>query len=110
MSFFSYNVIRRRAIFVFNQNKITMKKLFYSFIFFMIFQSSYAQPGSVDLSFGNNGSIIYNDNFIISNSLIQPDGKIAVMGYEAGVANAVIKRYHLDGGWITSFKFHWGLL
>lgn len=86
-----------------------MKKLFYSFIFFMIFQSSYAQPGSIDLSFGNNGSIVYNDNFIITSTLIQPDGKIVVAGYEAGVANAVIKRYHLDGSLDTSFQFQSGI-
>jgi|GEM_PF-2442720 len=86
-----------------------MKNLIYIFIFGLFSQSLFSQAGSVDASFGTNGSIVYNDDFIVSGSLIQPDGKIVVSGYESGITNAIVKRYNEDGSVDNSFNFRPGI-
>ncbi len=83
-----------------------MKKLIYLFILGIVSQTlAFSQAGSVDSSFGVNGSIVYKDNVTVTGSLIQPDGKIVVTGYEAGIANAVMNRYNADGSVDNSFNF-----
>lgn len=87
-----------------------MKRLAYFFILGIASQALvFSQAGNIDTTFGINGSIQYNDAFVVTSSLIQPDGKIIVTGYQAGIANAVMKRYNEDGSEDITFNFQCGI-
>ena len=60
-------------------------------IVFFCNQNIYAQAGSLDPSFGNNG-IVYNDKHDPYGYALQADGKILVAGYDF-----IIDRYNEDG-------------
>ena len=79
-----------------------MKKQYIFFILLLsicLFSNSFvfAQAGTLDPSFGNNG-IVYNDDFDPGDYSLQSDGKILVAGY----AN-FIERFNEDGSKDLSF-------
>ncbi|MCC6725294.1 MAG: T9SS type A sorting domain-containing protein [Saprospiraceae bacterium] len=75
----------------------------YFFLLFVLHQSLYAQPGSLDNGFGNGGIIITNisgtSNDFASSTAIQPDGKILVGGTTStgSTADFAVVRYLADG-------------
>jgi len=86
-------------------------KTFAAFLssFFLIFMlvPAQAQPGSLDETFGNGGTITIPapDDELSFTGLIQPDGKILLAGYQEinNSRNFYCARYNSDGFLDTGF-------
>jgi len=70
--------------------------------------NSYAQDGSLDLSFGTNGKVITNIGSIydqITSIALQSDGKIVVAGYSSPIMypDFALARYYTNGTLDNSF-------
>jgi len=85
-----------------------MKKILVFFLFFMAFFSGFAQPGTLDNTFGTAGIVItslgLNDGEACAMA-IQPDGKIILVGHSWLSYDEVIAvvRYMPDGSLDNSF-------
>ena len=81
-----------------------MKNIFKILIVFVSFfttkQNIYAQAGTLDPTFGDDGIIIVNANRGANYSIIQPDGKIILMSSYFGVN---LDRLNADGTYDESF-------
>ncbi len=93
-----------------NQNRIKMKNLYLSSIFWVsVFTAGLlAQPGTLDPSFGGDGKVTTDlgggDDRAFSVA-IQPDGKIVVAGdsYNGQDRDFALARYNIDGPFDNSF-------
>jgi len=63
-------------------------------------QNIYAQAGTLDATFGDGGFVIEDSFSTDSHSIILPDGKILLIGGNAGLA---VDRFNQDGSYDESF-------
>ncbi len=78
-----------------------MKTLFFILSFIVCLSFSFAQPGTLDESFGTKGKVLYQDgmtNLTLGVNCIQKDGKILQAG-----SRVIIARYNEDGTLDLSF-------
>jgi uncharacterized delta-60 repeat protein len=83
-------------------------KLHFLFLFIIVFQSSYTQTVSLDLTFGTNGKVTnaFNPNGDFGGiTKIQSDGKIIYVGFKTYSLNGniFISRFNSNGTLDTSF-------
>lgn len=80
-----------------------MKKLLLSFVALFYSFCNYAQ--SVDLTFGNNGTVAQLNNGSYFTPTLLPDGKIILSGNydENGISKAVILKLNMDGSLDQTF-------
>ena len=86
--------------------KTYMKSLIYLFLFSITVIIGKAQPGSLDLGFGNNGVVITGEGYNYCNAAaLQADGKIIQAGSGAygGAGGFFLIRYLPDGSIDASF-------
>lgn len=101
--------IKANTIYIFMKNSF-FALLGCSVLALLAGKSLHAQPGTPDLSFGNNGMVVtdfgtqneFNEGYTV---LVQPDGKIIVGGYvnANGSDNIAAIRYNANGTLDTAF-------
>lgn len=71
-----------------------------AFLIILIFcnQKMYAQQGTLDLTFGDSGTVVVEKPFFVGRSLIQPDGKIIMLS-----SGSVLDRFNPDGSYDQTF-------
>ena len=80
-----------------------MKPFFLAGLFNLVALLTCAQPGTLDASFGNGGKVLTNvdqTRNVTNSVLVQPDGKIVVVGYCTPVDYSgyfTLVRYNADG-------------
>lgn len=80
-----------------------MKPYLLASLFSLVTLLTYSQPGSIDASFGNGGKVLTNvdqTRNVTNSVLVQPDGKIVVVGYCTPVDYSgyfTLVRYNPDG-------------
>ncbi len=81
-----------------------MKLYFTSFLLLFVFVL-YAQPGTVDKTYGvnNTGTVSVSTQLYAISSAMQPDNKIVIGGSGSSVGEFFISLYNKDGGVDTSF-------
>ncbi len=80
--------------------KPILKSLIVLCTFFFSSTILHAQPGTLDQSFGNGGYIFTPTLSHTHHSILQPDGKIVVMGLTAGLT---LDRFNMDGSIDSGF-------
>ncbi len=86
-----------------------MKSIFISTILILLYSQLTAQPGTLDKSFGEGGTVISTYSGEIYSSVLQPDGKIVVGGrgdyYKDGklTSSSLLARYNENGSIDFSF-------
>ncbi len=83
--------------------------LFFSLAVFFYCHSAFAQPGTLDKSFGSSGIVTTSFNGKAINAIgvgVQPDGKIVVAAKSGSIndGDIVVLRYNADGSTDNSFN------
>ena len=74
-------------------------KLYFTSFFLLFVVVLYAQPGTVDKTYGvnNTGTVSVSTQLYAISSAMQPDNKIVIGGSGSSVGEFFISRYNKDG-------------